>query len=600
MKLSLSHIIILASILLFGVLSFTRCAKVVAPSGGLKDTIPPHLVTSEPENYSTGFDAEEIEITFNEFIQLKELDKQFISSPPFKEDPEIKERGEEIKVILNDTLKDSTTYTLNFGNAIVDFREGNPMRNFRYVFSTGTFIDSMFVSGQVYDAQNSTPLENVVVMLYDSFRDSLPMQEMPVYVARTDKKGRFVLPNLRKQPYKIFALNDLNQNYLYDSPKEDIAFSDSTVHFTEKQFTRMDTLYKDTIQLENRDSLVIDTIIEEKYRELAAKEYRLRMFNEDKGEQYLKSYSRPKPQKITFTFNRPVKDSISLSLIDSIEQKDYLLPEKNMEDTLKYWILDSSIYNRQYLNFEISYVTKDSLGQDYRTRDTAELSYSFEQELSDTAKVRSNLSSSGKFDLNQQIQVSYPLPIESIDTSGVCLWEIPDTVLIEEKVSLKRDSASLYDFSLTNNLKQDTRYKFRILPNTIQSIYSYYHDTLDVEFRTQKEDHYGQLTMDMDTIGKPFIFQLLKEKDKVYKEKWYPASYNKKVNLEYLDPAKYTIRLILDVNANKEWDPGDYLKHIQPEKVAFYPDRIEIRSNWELELKWDPDFNSFVKPKKEK
>jgi len=600
MKISLNHIIVLLAIILFGLLSFTRCAKVVAPTGGLKDTIPPRMIKAEPENYSTGFKAEEVEMEFSEFIQLNELDKQFISSPPFSEDPDIEERGEEIKVFFNDTLKDSTTYTLNFGNAIVDFREGNTLRNFRYVFSTGSFIDSMSVSGQVFDAHNSNPRENVIVMLYDSFKDSIPMQQMPVYVARTDEEGKFLLPNLRNQQYKIFALDDMNKNYLYDSPKEDIAFSDTTVKFTEKEFTRKDTLYKDTIKLdENRDSLVIDTIIESKYRKLAAKEYQLRMFNEDKGRQYLKSYSRQKPQKISFIFNRPVKDSVSLTLMDSIEHKDYLLPEKNMKDTLKYWILDSTIYNQQYLKFEISYVTEDSLGEDYRTQDTIELSYSFEQELTDTAKVSTNLPASGKFDLNKQIKLSYPYPLESIDTSGVCLWEIKDTVMVEEKVNLMRDTASLYSFFLTNKLQSDTKYKLRILPNTIRSIYNFYHDTLEVDFQTQKKDHYGQLTMDMDTINEPVIFQLLKGENKVYTEKWYPASYSKKVKLDYIDPAKYTIRLILDVNANKEWDPGDYLNHIQPEKVAFYPKQVEVRSNWELELKWEPDFDSFVKPKTE-
>jgi hypothetical protein len=600
MKISISNSIILASVVFLGILSFSRCAKVVSPSGGPKDTIPPHTVEETPPNYSKGFSEDEIEIEFNEFISLKKIDDQFISSPPFEEEPDIMERGKELKIVLNDTLRDSTTYTLNFGNAIVDFRESNPLKNFRYVFSTGSTIDSMYVEGQVFDALTLTPKENVVVMLYDRFKDSLPMQQVPLYVARTDKKGRFLLPNLRKDKYKIFSLADINRNYLYDSPQEDIAFSDSTITFTEKEFTKTDTLYKDTIELEERDSLVIDTIIKKQIKRLAASEYKLRMFNEDKGKQYLKSYSRKRPQKISFTFNRPVeKDSITLNLIDSIDHKDFLLPEKYIKDTLSYWILDSSIYNQQYLQFEISYLTTDSVGESFRKHDTVDLSYSFKKKISDTAKLKTNISATENFDLDEKIHVSLPYPIKSIDTSGICLWEKKDTVLLERKPIVKRDTGNLFGFSLTNDLKQDTKYKLQIIPYTVNSIYDFYHDTLDVEFRTQKRDHYGQLTMNLDTINEPFIFQFLKNEGKVYREEWYPASYSKKLSLDYIDPGEYSLRIILDSNSNKKWDPGDYLKHIQPERVAFYPRKIEIRSNWELELEWNVDFNTFVKPKTE-
>ena len=606
MKGAFNHIIILALVVLLGILSFSHCAKVVSPTGGPKDTIPPRPIKADPKNYSTDFSADEIEIEFNEFITFKEMNKQFISSPPFEEDPEIAERGKKVNVVLKDTLKDSTTYTLNFGNAIVDFREGNALRNFRYVFSTGPIIDSLFVEGQVLDAYTLKPKENVVVMLYESFRDSLPYEKVPDFVARTNEEGRFHIPNLRKTQLKIFALEDINKNYLYDSPDENIGFSDSTVKFTKEEFTERDTIYKDTIKRENNsDSLVVDTVKVNTFKEWMAKDYRLKLFNEDKSRQYLKTSNRKKPQKISFVFNRPVKDSISLKLIDSIkvdsiETDEILLPEKNMKDTLTYWILDSAIYNQEYLNFEISYPALDSAGEKYWRLDTMELGYSFAQEQKDTIELATNASKSGPFDLDEMIHISHPYPLKFIDTSGICLWEVQDTVLVEKDVELEKDTGNLYGFRLLNDLKQKSKYKLQVIPNTVNSIYDFYHNNLQVEFQMQEEDHYGQLTMDLDSIDQPFIFQLLKSEEKIYREESYPATFNKKVKWDYLEPGKYSIRIILDENGNKEWDTGDYLNHIQPEKVAFYPETIEIRSNWELELKWDVNFNSIVKPKKEK
>ncbi|MGM0497998.1 MAG: Ig-like domain-containing protein [Bacteroidota bacterium] len=616
MKVSFSHIIIFALVILFGILSFSRCAKVVSPSGGPKDSIPPQPIRAEPPNYSTGFSTDEIEIEFNEFITFKEMNKQFISSPPFSEKPDISERGKKVKVFLNDTLKDSTTYTLNFGNAIVDFREGNALRNFRYVFSTGSIIDSLYVEGQVFDAYSLKPKKNVAVMLYERFKDSLPYTRVPDFVARTDEEGKFLIPNLREDQYKIFALEDENNNYLYDSPDENIGFSDTTIKFTKEEFTDRDTIYKDTIERENNsDSLVIDTVEVNEYREWVAKDFQLRLFNEDQDKQYLKTSNRKEPQKISFIFNRPVEDSISLNLLDtvavdsadsesngldSIKTEKKLLAEKNMEDTLTYWILDSTIYNQEYLTFELSYPALDSAGEKYERLDTLELRYSFEQEQKDTIELATNASKSGLFDLNRKIHISHPYPLESIDTSGICLWKVQDTVMIEKDVKLEKDTGNLYGFRLLNDLQQNSSYKLQIITNTVKSIYEFYHDTLEVDFQTQEKDHYGELTMDMGTIDKPFIFQLLKSEEDLYREEWYPASYNEKIKWDYLEPGEYSIRLIIDENGNKEWDTGDYLNHIQPEKVSFYPEKIEIRSNWELELKWDVNINSIVKPKKEK
>src|SRR6056297_1100622 len=274
------------------VMLLSRCAREMTTlTGGPKDTIPPRLVESKPPNYSVNFDSKEIDIEFNEFIQLKEMEQQFLSSPPFEEDPEIKMKGKGIEVELKEPLRDSTTYTLNFGNAIVDFTESNPFRNFKYVFSTGDALDSMQVQGRVYDAFNLKARENVLVMLYDELKDSVPYKRIPDYVSRTDEQGNYSISNVRLDTFKIFALDDLNNNYLYDSQEEQIGFVDSTVVFEKQMIERYDTVYSRQPEktMLPEDSLPIDTIIHRKYRGYPPETFVMAMFNESKQEQYLKS-----------------------------------------------------------------------------------------------------------------------------------------------------------------------------------------------------------------------------------------------------------------------------------------------------------------------
>lgn len=603
MKAALSNIIwvgLSAGLLILG---FARCANVVPPSGGPKDSIPPIPVREVPPNYSTQFSEKEIEIEFNEFISLDKINEQFLSSPPFEEDPDIEERGKRVMVYFNDTLRDSTTYTLNFGNAIVDFRENNPLKNYRYVFSTGDLLDSLMVRGQVLGAFNLDPRENVVVMLYSRLKDSMPLQQLPDYVSRTDENGLFVLPNLAKQDYMIFALKDINNNYLYDSPEEEIGFTDSLVKFRQESFEVKDTIYKDTSGTQVADSMIIDTIRTRQVSRYVSDQFLLKTFQEDKGKQYLKSYQRPDPRKISFIFNRPVKDTFHFRFIDSLEHEDLFMPVITIKDTLTYWILDSAVYNREYLNFEVSYMTKDSLNQDTLQTDTVEFSYSFEQEEEDTLELKSNLSSGATAELDQRIRIHYPYPIQSLDTSGFCLWRKQDTLLFEEQIQLERDSTNMHQLYLNKRLRPDSKYKIVVLPNSIHSWYDhdFYHDSLDIEFSTRPKDYYGTLALDIDSVETDFIIQLVKPDDEgtVYKEQWFDETVEEAIRLNYLKPGEYLIRIIRDENSNKKWDTGDYLNHIQPEEVSFYPEKVEVRANWEMELKWTVDYNVFVKPKKE-
>src|ERR1044072_834737 len=208
------------------------CAQIVTPDGGPKDTSPPYAVHYSPDSAATNFHGTKIVITFNEYISLNDLNKQLIISPAVKRKPEVTVRKKDLVIQFKDTLEPNTTYSISFGKAIRDITESNVLNNFRYVFSTGPYIDSLKCSGRVVNAQNLRGEKNVLVMLYRNTSDSAPYREKPYYYTRTDDDGNFMLTNLAAATYRIFALADEGEDYLFNTPDERIAFSDSLLHLT--------------------------------------------------------------------------------------------------------------------------------------------------------------------------------------------------------------------------------------------------------------------------------------------------------------------------------------------------------------------------------
>ncbi|MFO8234412.1 MAG: Ig-like domain-containing protein [Bacteroidales bacterium] len=600
---------------------FSNCAKEVSPTGGPEDTIPPSTIREEPPNYSTNFDSREITIHFNEFIQLQNVRSQFLSSPPFRDDPEIKEKGKRIEIELKDTLRDSTTYTLNFGNSIVDFHEGNPLKNFRYVFSTGDELDSLELYGKVVDAYTREPRENALVMLYSRKEDSIPLLELPEYVSRTDEDGEYHIGNIRLDTFKIFALDDENNNYLYDTPEEDIGFSDSFIIFERGDVEIHDTTYQDsvipqhergyvtdsvirvennevfadTVMLGANDSMLIDTIFYESYYGFQPQQKNLRLFNEENRSQYLKTSSRPDKRKLVFVFNRAVRDSIRMGIVDSVDYEfdDIFLPEKgNMEsDTISYWVKEPELYNQDVITCWVNYQQRDSLNNLYWAEDTVNLKYSFDKdedrERVDTVNLKTNISEGGKFNLDAEISLQHEYPLESLDTSRICLWKIEDTLLVEQDFNLYMKDNDLYTTQFQVEWDADSKYKLRVLPQSVHSIYEFYQDTMEVNFSTRAEDYYGSLSLNIRGVDTSYVLQLFDAEDNIVKSKWIENSADSAHNFEYIPPSEYNLRIIKDENKNKKWDTGNYMENRQPEDVFYYPEKIDVRSNWELDIEWN-------------
>ena len=367
------------------ILTIAGCAKIVTPTGGQKDLDPPVIMSSKPENYSTNFKRKDISISFNEYIQLKDLNKNLIISPPLKEKPIIRVKGKTLSIKIESELKDSTTYNIYFGEALQDYNEGNPYKNFQYIFSTGNYIDSLGIEGALLNAFDLTPIEDAFVMLYSDLSDSVPYTQIPEYVSKTNKKGVFKINNIRHGRFKLFALKDGNNNYKFDNNTEEIAFTDSVISFKLESFTQIDTVFKKREiisnkeldkreELSNEDVFLIDTIIKTKVLGYKTNNYVLMMFSGDFEQQYLKNNKRDSKQKLEFVFNRAIKDSVILKILDNPKTK-IITELKENADTIIYWLTDTTLIAKEDILCTISYQKLDSSDRFYWQEDTLHMKY---------------------------------------------------------------------------------------------------------------------------------------------------------------------------------------------------------------------------------
>ncbi|OFX88086.1 MAG: hypothetical protein A2W99_10945 [Bacteroidetes bacterium GWF2_33_16] len=583
------------------------CAQVVTPTGGSKDSEPPVIKLSKPENFSTNFKNKNVSITFDEYIQLKDLNKSLIISPPMEEKPMIRVKGKTLNINFDSFLKDSTTYNLYFGNALQDFNEGNPYLNFQYVFSTGSYIDSLSIKGKILNAFDLVSVEDVFVMLYSELTDSVPYKQIPEYISKTDKEGTFRINNIRNDKFKIFALKDANNNYLFDNSSEEIAFSDSIITFAPETINHIDTIFKiqdnNTKNSSEKDDLVlkkqakkpeIDTIIEHSYVGYPIKSYTLLMFAEDFETQYLLNYKRDEKYKLEFIFNRPVKDSLIFEVLDN-SNAQYIKEVSTQKDTFIYWLTDTLDFNEKEISCLVSYQKLDSTKQYYWKTDTLKMQYlevkkSKKDEIESDFKIDLNIKDKSTLDLNNTITINLGNPIQYIDTTNLALFSITDSVETIVPFNLNLDKAKLRKYSLSANWQENTNYRFEILPSAIKDIYGNTNDTLITKFRTQKLDFYGKLLIKINGIenNKNVIVQLItssKNSEDVIREKY--INENQEVEFSFLPPKEFLVKLIFDENNNKVWDTGNYLKHIQPEEVLYFEKPAKIRSNWDVEIAID-------------
>ena len=595
--------IILSTLLFFVLIVIAvSCAKVVSPTGGPKDELPPEIISSTPQNYSTNFKDKDIKITFNEYIQIKDINSNLIVSPLIDEKPIIRVKGKSLNISFEKDFRDSTTYNMYFGNSLQDYNEGNPLENFQFVFSTGDYIDSLSIQGKVLNAFDIIPVEGVFVMLYSDFSDSVPLKQIPNYISKTNKDGVFQINNIRHGNYKVFCLKDLNKNYIFDIPDEEIAFTDSLISFELKTITQTDTLFKEDLvekinvdvkKKKSKEQKIIDTIITRTVIDYPVNEYVFMSFTEEYVKQYLKNYLRDEKQKIEIILNQQAKDSVIFKLID-FPDAEFIKEVSAKTDTFIYWLTDSAIYNKKELSGLFSYQKTDSNNMFVWTNDTIKLRYLEvklkKNELPDTSlKPVFNIKEKSTLDLNKRISFKCPSPIDFIDTSKIKLISIVDTIETYMKYSIKPFENKNREYYFTTIFDENKSYRLELLSSALKNIYGQVNDTLIYEFKTQKLDFYGKLLINITgiNIGSNVIVQLIEKskEEKIIQQKI--INQDQIVEYSYLYPKEHIVKLIFDRNNNNVWDTGNYMKHLQPEDVLYYEAPAKIRSNWDVEISID-------------
>ena len=510
-------------------LSFTDCAKKGRPSGGLRDTIAPVILRSAPENFTTNFKNNEIRITFDEFIKLKDISKELIISPPLKYPPVITPLSvsKVLKIKILDTLKDNTTYSFNFGNSILDNNEGNLFPNYKYVFSTGSYIDSLTLKGTAIDALLPVTDFPTTVALYQvdqSYKDSLVFLEKPTYITTTiNETNNFELSNLKQGTYQLIALKEQTRNYTFQPKTDKIGF------------------YKDLITIPT-DSL-----------------FELRLFKEVPDFKP----TRPKLEssnRISFGYEGKT-DNYQITLLTQMQEDfQYRIIKQPGRDTLNFW------FKPKVTKDSLVFVTKNKLQIDTTTVRFREL---YSDSLRLTA-INDRLIS-----LGDTLKLKANTPLITINSEKISVVT-KDSLAIDfvAQINTKENAAQI-----VFDKQEEQLYSITLRNGALTDYLSNTNDSIVYRQQVKPIADFASLNLTLDNADEfPLLIELIDEKFKVVKQTYLEA--NAPVFFEHINPGKYFIRLIVDQNKNKIWDPGNFLDKLAPERVVYYPSIIELRANW--------------------
>ena len=582
------------------------CASMGTPDGGPYDEMPPKFVGSSPRLHAVNVKDKKIELEFDEFIKLEKPSEKVVVSPPQLEQPEIKVVGKKVVAQLFDTLKHATTYTIDFSDAIVDNNEGNPMGNFTYSFSTGATIDTMEVSGAVLNAEDLEPIKGIQVGLHMNLNDSA-LNTLPFdRVSRTDSRGRFSIRGVAPGKYRIYALMDGNQNYLYDSKTETVAFSDSIIIPSMMPATRQDTLWKDT--------LTIDTIKTVGYTRFMPDDIILRAFKEENTRQYLSRKERDKENHFILTFSAKADTLPTLKGLNFDEKDAFVIEANEGNDSICYWVKDSLVYQMDTLAIQVDYLYTDTLDQLVPKTDTLYLANKLTREQRDKLKkqeeekkekerkkrekkgeapkpeptlfLKMNVDAPSAFDINRNVVLSFDEPLARIDTSSIHVSVKEDTLWVEKPFILVADSVIPRRYEILADWQPDREYQLKIDSTAITGLYGLHTDKVDQSFKVKKLDEYGTLFFNIRGVNQPAIVELLDAAGKVIRQQRVTSEGT--ADFYYLAPnTKYYVRMFMDRNGNGKWDTGNVEKRMQPEEVYYLPKSWEMKANFDFEETWD-------------
>ncbi|MBU2940838.1 Ig-like domain-containing protein [Lacinutrix sp. C3R15] len=506
------------------------CANRGNPSGGPKDITAPKIVKSIPQNYTTNFNGKEIKIYFDEYVKIKNLTKQLIISPPMDPSPEVTPLGTASKYItikINDTLLENTTYAFNFGNSIVDNNEENPYSYYKFVFSTGNYIDSLSVKGDILDASLRKPEDFVSVRLYEidsTFSDSIVYKKLPKYVTNTlDSTTTFSIDNIKAGKYMLVALKDANEDNKFQQLTDKIGF------------------YKDYITVPTDST------------------YSLKLFKEEADF----SIIRPRlvaGEKIAFGYQGDYKNTaINITSVVPDTFK-YTITKDAQTDSLNYWY-SPRLKDTDSLLFTVK-----------NNKYTKDFTVKISDQPRDSLKIEA---SKGTLNFKDNFKITANIPLTNFNEKKL-------TIL--DKDSLQVAYTTVLDtlkntYSLIFDKTENNKYFVQVLPEAFTDFFNNKNDSLNYTLSTRNFADYGNVRVTLYNAKYPIIAQLTDAKGELKAEIY--STQPEPLDFRYLDPAKYYLRIIYDTNKNKKYDSGNYLKKRQPERISHFKEAIEVRANWD-------------------
>ncbi len=508
------------------------CAKIVPPDGGERDLDPPQLLAVDPPNESVNFKATSVYLSFDEYVQLADIYNQLVVSPPLRERPEIKLKKRGVEITFMEALLPDVTYTLNFGEGIKDYSEGNAA-TVVYVFSTGSTLDSLVYAGKVVDAYTGAPLKGVRVMLHRNLADSVPRVEKPYYVARSGEDGFFQFDYLAAGDYRLFALEESNLNYLFDDPTERIAFLPEPI----QPYNRGDSLQIPTLRLsQERDSTV-----------------------------FIQNYSADSSGFLRIQIQGDYRSDVRLVASDTTRgQHVYFMPP----DSLFAWVDRRD--GQEFSWFFEAGERRDTL--------LAEAFVVGKKKLGFRSKLPATVSA------DDTLRLAFVRPIATIDTARIQLYR--DSILLPA-IPFVASQRSPFDLQWLFGLEDGGSYRVLLDPGAVTSREGWQNDSLVWKFKAHPTAHYGKVIIRLNGV-QPNVkcFLELYREGQVSSDRKVEITQDRTCQFERLLPATYRVRLVYDANENGAWDPANYAQGAQPEGVVNLAEPIQVRSNWDLEVDW--------------
>ena len=570
------------------------CANIGNPSGGPIDKTPPIFMRSNPTPNAVNVKDRKIEIFFDEIVTLKDPSTKIIVSPAQTEMPRMSALGRKVTVELVDSLLPNTTYTIDFSNSIQDNNEGNAIDNFAFAFSTGSVIDSMRVSGYVLDSRTLEPMQSVVVGLQSNLADSAFHKEKLQRVALTNDRGQFTIRNVSPGSYHIFALKDLDRDYKFGNPTEDIAFLDSIIVPSIGSREAADTVYNDLNE--------IDTIMRATRPAYFPNDILLSMFNEDRKSQYLANNLRVDSTRISLTFAAASDTLPSLSIVGRNDVPDqwYTLERSQTNDTLTYWIRPPHLVSADTLMVATTYLRTDTASNLSWGTDT--LKFTFQRQKAKKKKKNEETDSleqirfmelhplaNGTQEVYAPLLLQTGTPIERYSREAFHLQRKlqNDTTFYPaeiKSIALRDSTLSRRDLMLKVDWEPGAAYTLAVDSLAMTDIYGLQTKPLKVDFNVRKMEEYGNIVFNITAVRDSAIVELLDGTEKIVLRA--PVK-NHRAELLNLLPGKYYARLFIDRNGNGKYDTGNYDMHLQPEETVYYPGAINLKKNWDVEQTWD-------------